>query len=247
MAEEPAGRLIFGRNAVLEALSADGVIDTVYVSVRSSDPFCHKLRAMARERGAVVKQVTAEKLDHLCGGVHQGVVATAAVFHYADLDDLFARASARGEPPFLVILDGIEDPHNLGAIIRTAECAGAHGVIIGKHRACAVTPTVQKVSAGATEHMAVARVNNIADAIERIKSRGVFVYGADMRGEPRRRHDLGGPIALCIGGEGSGLGRLVRERCDALISLPLCGKIESLNASVAAGILLYAITDARAV
>ena len=175
----------------------------------------------------------------MCGPHHQGIAAVAACKQYATLDDLFAAAEQKGEPPFFVICDELNDPHNLGAIARSAEAAGAHGVIIPKHRSAGLTSTVYKASAGAVEYMPIARVGNISDTIKTLKKRGVWVYGLDMDGDMWCQTDLTGPLALVVGSEGAGFGRLVREQCDGLLSLPMAGRINSLNASVACGIALY--------
>ena len=182
----------------------------------------------------------------MCGGaVHQGIAAVAAVKEYASVDDIFELAESRNEKPFIVVLDEIEDSHNLGAIIRTAECAGVHGIIISKRRAVGLNYTVGKASAGAYEYMPVARVTNIPTVLDELKERGCWIYGADMDGTVYAENDLKGACALVIGSEGKGLGRLVKEKCDVILSLPMCGKINSLNASVAAGILMYEFTRQR--
>ena len=182
----------------------------------------------------------------MCGGAnHQGVAAFVAVHEYSSVDDILAFAEEKGEAPFIVICDEIEDPHNLGAIIRTAECAGVHGIIIPKRRSAALNFTVGKTSAGALEYMRVARVSNLVSTIEDLKQRGVWVYGADMNGESYKKIDFSGATALVIGNEGKGLGKLVREKCDVIVSLPMKGNINSLNASVAAGILMYEISSKR--
>ena len=193
---------------------------------------------MAKDAGVPVKKVDAKKLDNLSNGLsHQGVVARAAAYQYSTLSDIFAKAG--DEAPFIIIADAIEDPHNLGAIIRTAEAAGAHGIVIPKRGSVGLTAIVGRTSAGAVEHLPVARVTNLVSAIKELKERGVWVYGADMNGARWETVDLTGPLALVIGSEGFGISRLVRENCDGILSLPMCGKINSLNASVAAGILMY--------
>ena len=197
------------------------------------------LLARCREQGVLIKEVDTRKLDAVCGPHHQGIAAVAACKQYATLDDLFAAAEQKGEPPFFVICDELNDPHNLGAIARSAEAAGAHGVIIPKHRSAGLTSTVYKASAGAVEYMPIARVGNISDTIKTLKKRGVWVYGLDMDGDMWCQTDLTGPLALVVGSEGAGIGRLVREQCDGLLSLPMAGRINSLNASVACGIALY--------
>ncbi|MCR4780665.1 MAG: 23S rRNA (guanosine(2251)-2'-O)-methyltransferase RlmB [Ruminiclostridium sp.] len=235
---------IYGRNAVTEALRAGKAVDTVYVQRGAGG--LGKLIALAKESGAVVKDASADKLDELSGGAkHGGVAALMSAAEYADIEDIFAEAGRKGRPPFIIIADEIQDPHNLGAIIRTAEAAGADGVIIPKRRSVGLTATVFKTSAGAASYVKVARVPNLVDAIKQIKERGVWVYGADMDGEPFRSADMSGAAALVIGSEGSGLGRLVRENCDKIVSIDMYGRINSLNASVSAGILMYEIVRAR--
>ncbi len=237
---------IVGRNAVAEALRAGREIDTLYVLAGERVPAVRRLVSAARESGAVVKEVDRKKLDALSGGaVHQGVAALAAAHSYASLDDIFALAKQRGEPPFVVVCDELEDPHNLGAVLRTAEAAGAHGVVVPKRRSAPLSATVAKTSAGALEYIPVARVPNLPAALDTLKANGCWVYGADMDGTDYKQTDFSGGVALVVGAEGKGLGRLVREKCDAIVSLPMKGKINSLNASVAAGILLYEISAHR--
>ncbi len=239
--------IIIGRNAVNEALRSGRAIDRLLVAKGARTGTLVSILAIARERGIPVKEADARKLDALCGGAaHQGVLAQAAAHGYAELDDLFARAAERGEDPFFVIADEIEDPHNLGAIIRTAECAGAHGLILPRRRAVGLSYAVGKAAAGALEYLPVARVGNLASTIDELKKRGVWIYGADMDGSPWCRASLTGPIALVVGSEGRGVGRLIREKCDGILSLPMKGSISSLNASVAAGVLLYEIARQRA-
>ena len=187
-----------------------------------------------------MKEVDPKRLEFLCPGAnHQGIVALAAAHEYASVEDMLALADERGEPPFLIVADELNDPHNLGAILRTAECTGAHGVIIPKRRSAGLSYTVGKASAGALEYVPVARVSNLAAALEDLKKRGLWIYGADMEGTPWCEAELTGPAALVIGSEGAGIGRLVKEKCDVILSLPMRGKINSLNASVAAGVLMY--------
>jgi 23S rRNA (guanosine2251-2'-O)-methyltransferase len=202
--------------------------------------------AKARDRQIPVKEVDRAKLDYITGSsVHQGIAAFAAVKDYSSVDEIFEYAESRGESPFIVVLDEIEDPHNLGAIIRTAECAGVHGVIIPKRRSAGLSYVVGKASAGAVEYMRVARVTNIASLLDELKDRGVWIYGADMNGEDYTKCDLSGACAIVIGNEGKGISRLVRQKCDVIVSLPMKGKINSLNASVAAGILMYHAAKGR--
>ena len=202
---------------------------------------------LAKDNHTPVRFLSRQRLDQLSQtGKHQGVIAQAAAFHYAEIDDLFVKAAEKGEDPFFILLDQIEDPHNLGAIIRTANLAGAHGVIIPKRRSAGLTAVVDKASAGAAEHMAVARVPNIPAALQELKKRGVWIYGTAADGEKDLWHtDFSGPIALVIGSEGDGMGRLVRESCDFIVSLPMRGRVSSLNASAAAAITLYEILRQR--
>lgn len=236
-------QIIYGRNAVAEALRAGKAVDTVYL-LRGAR--LGGIAAAARESGAVVKDAGEEKLRALTGTEkHGGVAAVLCAAEYADLEDLLAAAQARGEPPFLILADEIQDPHNLGAILRTAEAAGAHGIVIPKRRSAGLTAAVFKTSAGAASWIGVARVANLVDTIRTLKKRGIWVYGAEADGEPFYEADLSGPIALVIGSEGNGLGRLVRESCDRILSIDMYGKINSLNASVSAGILMYEVVRRR--
>lgn len=238
--------VIAGRNPVTEAIRSGRAIDAVLVARGAKTGAIVGILAKAKEKEITVKEVDAKKLDFLSGNsTHQGIVALAAVKEYAAVEDIFVLAESRGESPFIMILDEIEDPHNLGAIIRTAECAGAHGVIIPKRRSAGLGYTVGKASAGAVEYVPVARVTNIANEIEKLKERGVWVYGADMDGTEYTKCDFSGPVAIVIGNEGKGIGRLVAQKCDAIVSLPMKGKINSLNASVAAGILMFEIAKTR--
>mgnify|MGYP000433545692 CR=1 FL=1 len=236
---QPNEDILAGRNAVSEALRSGRPLDCVWVARGERTGSIRPLLARCREQGVLIKEVDTRKLDAVCGPHHQGIAAVAACKQYATLDDLFAAAEQKGEPPFFVICDELNDPHNLGAIARSAEAAGAHGVIIPKHRSAGLTSTVYKASAGAVEYMPIARVGNISDTIKTLKKRGVWVYGLDMDGDMWCQTDLTGPLALVVGSEGAGIGRLVREQCDGLLSLPMAGRINSLNASVACGIALY--------
>ncbi len=242
----PAEGVIAGRNAVAEALKSGRPVDSLYVARGDRSGSLGVLVAKARKLGIAVKESDPVKLDHLCAGaVHQGVVAVAAAKAYASLDDLFALAESRHEQPFFILADGLEDPHNLGAILRVAECAGAHGVVIPKRRSVGLTAAAGKASAGAVEYVPVARVTNLADTVDELKRRGVWVYAADLGGQNWCETDLSGPAAVVIGSEGFGVSRLVREKADAVISLPMLGKINSLNASVACGIICYEIVRQR--
>lgn len=237
-------QIIYGRNAVTEALRAGKAVDTVYIQKGAVG--LGKLIALAKESGAVVKDVSSEKLDDICaGGKHAGVAALAAAAEYSTVEDILAVSEEKGKPPFIIIADEIQDPHNLGAIIRTAEAAGADGVIIPKRRSAGLTATVFRTSAGAASWIKVARVSNLVETMKQLKERGVWIYGAEADGEPFHKADLKGAAALVIGSEGNGLGRLVRENCDMILSIDMYGKINSLNASVSAGILMYEIVRAR--
>lgn len=244
---EPKGvDIIAGRNAVTEALRAGRCIDSLYVQRGERSGSLQAIIRKAKDSGAAIKEADPVKLAHMCGGAnHQGVVAVAAVKEYATVEDLFALAQQRDEPPFFVICDELEDPHNLGAIIRTAECAGAHGVIVPKRRSVGLTWAVGKASAGAVEHLPVARVGNLPALLDQLKERGLWIYAGDMDGTPWCQTDFTGPAALVIGSEGRGVGRLVKEKADFVVSLPLKGKLNSLNASVAAGILCYEVARQR--
>ena len=238
--------IIFGRNSVTEAIKAGRPIDSVMVARGERSGSIPKILADAKDAGLPVKEVDRKKLDFMCGhGNHQGVIAVGAVKAYSTLDDIFNTAQERGEAPFIIVCDEIEDPHNLGAIIRTAEAAGAHGVIVPKRRSASLSFTVSKTSAGAVEFMHVARVTNIPQTLDELKEKGLWVYCADMDGEPFYNANLKGAVALVIGSEGKGVGRLVKEKCDVILSMPMKGKINSLNASVAAGILMYEISKQR--
>ena len=238
--------LIVGRNPVSEALRSSRSVDKILVAKGARTGAVVGILAKAKKRGIPIKEVDPKKLDYICGGAnHQGIAAYAAVRDYSEVEDIFALAEKRGEKPFIIVLDEIEDPHNLGAIIRTAECAGAHGIIIPKRRSATLSYAVGKSSAGAVEYVPVARVTNIANTVDELKQRGVWVYGADMNGVDYLDCDFSGAAALVIGNEGKGLSRLVREKCDEIVSLPMKGKIGSLNASVAAGVLMYAVASKR--
>lgn len=233
---------IAGRNPVLEVLKSQREIEKIYVLKGDLKGSIKKIIGIAKERNIVIQEVDKNKLDTLAKGVaHQGVVALISSYEYARLDDILDRAKEKDQPPFIVILDGIEDPHNLGAIIRTAECAGVHGIIIPKRRSAQVNETVYKASAGAVEHVLVAKVNNINNAIDELKDKGLWVYGADMDGSLYFNTSLKGAVALVIGNEGKGISRLTKEKCDGLVKIPMVGKISSLNASNAAAILMYEV------
>ena len=238
--EEVEGQLE-GRNALQEALKSGRTIDKVFVAAGDTDRSLQRLAAQAKEAGAVVVPVDRRKLDAMSTTrAHQGVIALAAAHAYYTIDDLLEEAASRGEAPLLVICDELSDPHNLGAILRSAECAGAHGVIIPKRRSVGLTATVAKASAGAVEYMKVARVTNISTAIGELKEKGVWIYGTAAEGSiPMYQADLTGPTAIVIGNEGDGMSQLVRKNCDVMVHIPMKGRISSLNASAAASILLY--------
>ena len=237
---------IEGRNAVLEAFRSGKTIDRLFVLDGCQDGPVRTIVREAKKHDTIVNFVPKERLDSMSEtGHHQGVMAYAAAYEYAEVEDILKIAEEKGEPPFLFLLDGIEDPHNLGAIIRTANLAGAHGVIIPKRRAVGLTATVARTSAGALNYTPVAKVTNMAATIEDLKKRGIWFVCADMGGESMYRLNLTGPIGLVIGNEGEGVSRLVKEKCDMIASIPMKGDIDSLNASVAAGVLAYEIVRQR--
>ncbi len=237
---------IEGRNAVIEAFRSGKEIDKVYILDGCQDGPVMTIKREAGKKGTQIRYVAKERLDQMSEtGKHQGVIAIAAAYRYAEIEDMFALAEKKGEPPFLFLLDNIEDPHNLGAIIRTANLAGAHGVIIPKNRAVGLTATVARTSAGALNYTPVAKVTNLAKTIEDLKKKGMWFVCADMDGTTMYDLNLTGPIGLVIGNEGEGVGRLVKEKCDMAASIPMKGDIDSLNASVAAGVLAYEILRQR--
>ena len=237
--------MVIGRNPVIEALKSGRDMEKLMVQ-KGATGSMGKILSLAKSRGVVIRMVDKEILDRTAdGGAHQGVIAFVSAHEYATLDDILNLAAERGEDPFVIILDEVSDPHNLGAVMRTAECAGAHGVIISKRRASGITQTVAKTSAGAVEYLPCARVANIGQAIDALKKRGVWVYACDMGGTCYYEQDMTGGVALVIGNEGSGISRLVREKCDYCLSIPMVGKISSLNASNAAAILMYEVRKQR--
>lgn len=237
---------IEGRNAVMEAFRSGKTIDRLLVQEGNTEGAISTILKEAKKQNAVVSFVKKERLEQVSvTGKHQGVIAFAAAYEYAEVSDILAIAREKGEAPFLILLDGIEDPHNLGAIIRTANLAGAHGVIIPKRRAVGLTATVAKTSAGALNYTPVAKVTNLVQTMEELKKEGMWFVCADMGGEVMYRQNLTGPIGLVIGNEGEGVSRLVKETCDYVTSIPMKGEIDSLNASVAAGILMYEIVRQR--
>ena len=244
---EARNDLIEGRNAVMEALRAGRTIDKIFIAKGDVDKTLGHIASKARSAGIVVTEADRRKLDAMSQThAHQGVIALCAVKEYSTIEDMLAIAAERGEAPFLVLCDEISDPHNLGAIIRTAEIAGAHGVIIPKRGSVGLTVTVAKTSAGAVEHLPVVRVSNLAATVDQLKKDGVWVYGTDMEGQCWCEIDYTGPVALIVGSEGKGMSRLLTDKCDFIASLPMYGEINSLNASVAAGIVMYEIARQRA-
>ena len=236
--------IIVGRNPVTEALRSGREIDKLMVS--SEEGSMKKILALAKERRIPVMKVEKSAIDRIAEGkAHQGVAAYVSAYAYAELEDIFRIAEERGEDPFIIILDNLEDPHNLGAIMRTAECAGAHGIIIPKRRACGLTDVVAKASAGAIEYMPCVKVTNIAQAIEELKERGIWVAACDMGGQEYYKADLKGKLAIVIGSEGSGISRLVKEKCDFVVSMPMVGRITLLNASNAAAVIIYEVRKQR--
>lgn len=238
--------LIEGRNAVIEAFRSGKPVDRLYVLDGCQDGPVVTIKREAKKQDTIIKYVEKERLDQMSPtGKHQGVIAVTAAYEYSELEDIFALAEKKGEPPFIVLLDNIEDPHNLGAIIRTANLAGAHGVIIPKNRAVGLTATVARTSAGAINYTPVVKVTNLSKTIEELKERGLWFVCADMDGELMYNLNLTGPIGLVIGNEGEGVGRLVKEKCDFVASIPMKGDIDSLNASVAMGVLSFEIARQR--
>jgi 23S rRNA (guanosine2251-2'-O)-methyltransferase len=237
---------IIGKNPVIEALKSNRDINKILIAEGSQRGQMQQITQLAKEGGVLVQLVPKKKLDQITDGNHQGVLAYVAAYQYAELDDLFAAAEKSGEPPFFLLLDEIEDPHNLGSIMRTADAVGAHGIIIPKRRAVGLTATVAKASTGAIEYIPVVRVTNMARTIDELKERGVWIAGTDATGaEDYRRFDATLPLGLVIGSEGKGMGRLIREKCDFLIKLPMVGRVTSLNASVAASLLMYEVYRKR--
>ena len=237
---------IEGRNAVIEAFRSGKPIDKIFILDGCQDGPIMTIKREAKKHNVLIKYVTRDRLDQLSEtGKHQGVIAYGAAYEYAEVEDILAKAREKGEDPFIFILDNIEDPHNLGAIIRTANLAGAHGVIIPKNRAVGLTATVAKASAGALAYTPVAKVTNLAQTIEELKKEGIWFVCADMGGETMYKLNLTGPIGLVIGNEGSGVGRLVKDKCDFVASIPMKGDIDSLNSSVAAGVLAFEIVRQR--
>ncbi|MFB5678964.1 23S rRNA (guanosine(2251)-2'-O)-methyltransferase RlmB [Paenibacillus terreus] len=239
---------IAGKHSVIEALRSGRPINKIWLAENAQKHLTQPIIVEAKKAGVIVQQADKRKLDQMVPGIqHQGVVAQAAPHAYAEVEDLLAAAAEKGQAPFLILLDEIEDPHNLGSILRTADCTGAHGVIVPKRRSAAVTATVSKTSAGAVEYVPVARVSNLAQTIDRLKEEGIWVVGTDVNAaEPVFGNGVfTGPVAIVIGNENKGMGRLVREKCDVLVKLPMEGQINSLNASVAAGVVMYEVLRGR--
>ena len=232
--------MVAGRNAVMEALKGSRSVNKLIIANGSTEGSIKEIIAVAKDKGVNIQYWDRSKLDSIARGIrHQGVLAQVAPVQYAELEDILQVAKDRNEPPFIVLLDELEDPHNLGAILRTADAAGVHGVLIPKHRSCPLSATVAKTSAGAVEHVPVARVGNLVQTIKKLKQEGLWVAAADMDGKDYYDTDLTGPLLLIIGSEGQGVGRLVKEQCDFVVRIPMVGKINSLNASVAGSILMY--------
>ncbi|HKM28304.1 MAG TPA: 23S rRNA (guanosine(2251)-2'-O)-methyltransferase RlmB [Anaerovoracaceae bacterium] len=237
--------IIIGRNPVMEALKNEREIDKLLID-RGAEGSINKIVGMAKSKGIIIRQADKNELDRIAEGrPHQGVIAYASSYKYADLEDIFAKAEARGEDPFIIILDNLEDPHNLGAIMRSAECAGAHGVIIPKRRSCGITEVVAKASAGAVEYIPCVKVSNIAQTIELLQKRGLWIAACDMGGKNYYEQDLKGKLAVVIGSEGFGISKLVKEKCDFVVSMPMVGSITSLNASNAAAVIMYEVRKQR--
>ncbi|WP_312814573.1 23S rRNA (guanosine(2251)-2'-O)-methyltransferase RlmB [Sedimentibacter sp.] len=239
-------RIIEGKNPVIEALRSEAEIDTILVSRDAADGSLKRIIELAKQKNILVKNVDRATLDRLSENKrHQGVIAEVMEYEYKEIDDILNRAKEKGEKPFVIILDEITDVHNLGAIIRTAECMGAHGIIIPKRRAAQVNGVVAKSSAGAVEYLPIARVTNISNTIEELKQKGLWIYGAHMDGNNISDEKFDAPVGLVIGSEGFGIGRLVKEKCDTLVKIPMKGKVNSLNASCAASIIIYEIMKQR--
>lgn len=239
--------IVIGRNAVIEALKSDRTIETLYISNNKLEGSIKTIIGLAKEKRILIKEVDKKKLDLMCDGeVHQGVIAKVTPYKYSEVSDILDLARERGEAPFIVILDEVEDPHNLGSIVRTAELFGVHGIIIPKRRSASVSATVYKSSVGAIEHVKIAKVTNLNAVIDELKDAGIWVYGADIRAEEYSYQvDFSGPCALVIGNEGRGISKLTVQKCDKLIKIPMVGKINSLNASVAGGIMMYEVLTGR--
>ncbi|MDR9857477.1 23S rRNA (guanosine(2251)-2'-O)-methyltransferase RlmB [Paenibacillus sp. VCA1] len=241
--------IIGGKHSVIEALKSGRTINKIWVAENAQKHLTQPIVIEAKKLGVIIQHVDKRKLDQLAPGVqHQGVVAQVAPYAYAEVEDILRAAESKGEPPFILLLDEIEDPHNLGSILRTADCTGVHGVIVPKRRSAQVTATVSKTSAGAAEYVPVARVTNLGQTIDSLKEKGIWVVGTDVSAAAGiyETNVFDGPVAIVIGNEGKGMGRLIREKCDVLVKLPMNGRINSLNASVAAGVVMYEVLRRRA-
>ena len=239
---------VFGRRAVVEALQTPDRVNRVFIQEGTSSRDAAKVIELAREKGIQVQTVPKTKIEDLVGNaVHQGLVASIAAYEYADLEDVFKKAEEKGEDPFIVILDGVEDPHNLGSILRTADATGVHGIIIPKRRSASLTATVAKASTGAIEHVPVVRVTNLTQTIEQLKARGVWVFGTDMNGTDYRKWNTSGPLAIVMGNEGKGVSRIVKESVDEMVTIPMVGHVQSLNASVASALMMYEVFRNRSI
>ena len=233
---------VFGRHAVVEALQTPDRVNRVFIQEGTSGRDAAKVIELAREKGIQVQTVPKTKIEDLVGNaVHQGLVASIAAYEYADLEDVFKKAEEKGEDPFIVILDGVEDPHNLGSILRTADATGVHGIIIPKRRSASLTATVAKASTGAIEHVPVVRVTNLTQTIEQLKARGIWVFGTDMNGTDYRKWNTSGPLAIVMGNEGKGVSRIVKESVDEMVTIPMVGHVQSLNASAASALMMYEV------
>lgn len=233
---------VFGRHAVVEALQTPDRVNRVFIQEGTSGRDAAKVIDLAREKGIQVQTVPKTKIEDLVGNaVHQGLVASIAAYEYADLEDVFKKAEEKEEDPFIVILDGVEDPHNLGSILRTSDATGVHGIIIPKRRSASLTATVAKASTGAIEHVPVVRVTNLTHTIEQLKARGVWVFGTDMNGTDYRKWNTKGPLAIVMGNEGKGVSRIVKESVDEMVTIPMVGHVQSLNASVASALMMYEV------
>ena len=238
--------LVVGRNAVKELLAGDRDIEKIYIQRGEREGSINLLLGIASERKIPVIELDRQKMDRMCGNArHQGIIAAAAEQNYSSIEEIFEYAEECGEPPFIVLLDGVEDPHNLGAIIRSAECMGVHGIIIPKRRAVGLTPTVAKSSAGAIMHMRIAKVTNLSQTIDELKERGLWLYAADMDGESVYATNLTGGVGVVLGSEGDGVSRLVKEKCDFVVSVPMFGKVNSMNVSCAAAVVLSVAANQR--
>ena len=244
--QKNSDNIICGRNPVMEAVKSGKEIDRLLIAHGAGGGSISAITAKCAAKGILIKEISPQKMDYFCGGAnHQGVTVMLASREYSTVEDILNYAKEKSEAPFVVICDEIEDPHNLGAIIRTAVCCGAHGIVIPKRRSASLNMTVAKTSAGALEYMKVARVTNIANTIDKLKESGLWIFGADMNGEDFRKTDFSVPTALVIGNEGKGIGALTAKKCDKIISLPMKGSLNSLNASVAAGILMFEVMRKR--